>query len=93
MRSTRHAHLQAPILLQDIHSFLNCSLLFWGYSADTTSFCCAYGVKKLLLGLLSSRVSAALALQTRELMDAYSSKYQGAAHTTFNLCVPGIARL
>ena len=93
MRSTRHAHSQAPILLQDIHSFLNCSLLFWGYSADTTSFCCAYGVKKLLLGLLSSRVSAALALQTRELMDAYSSKYQGAAHTTFNLCVPGIARL
>ena len=99
MCSTGHAHTQATILLQKFHGFLHCSLLFWGYSADATSLHCAYGVEKLLLRLLNSRVPAAPALQTVALtqghIDAYSSKYQvrGAEHTTFNLCVPGMARL
>lgn len=64
MCSTGHAHTQAPIFLQKVHSFLNCSLLFWGYSADATSLRSAYGIEKLLLGLLGGRVPAAPTLQT-----------------------------
>ena len=64
MCSAGHTHTQTPILLQNFHGFLDCSLLLWGYSADPTSFHCADGVKKLLLGLLRGRGPAAPALQT-----------------------------